>query len=179
MIKPSLERLSAEDMQLVNKTDGTVLIRDVLFGKNVKYYGFVNLYECRIGDESRIGAFVEIQKNVSVGKRCKISSHTFICEGVNIGDDVFVGHGVMFINDRYPRASDNGIPVTDNWNLEQTVIDDGAAIGSNATILCGVHIGKGALVGAGAVVTGDVPANATVVGNPARLLNRRSGSTGR
>jgi len=166
-------------MQLVNKTEGTVLIRNVLFGRNVKYYGFINLYECRIGDDSRIGTFVEIQKNASVGKRCKISSHTFICEGVSIADDVFVGHGVMFINDRHPRASENGVPVTDNWTLEQTVIDDGAAIGSNATILCGVHIGKGALIGAGAVVTADVPANSTVVGNPARLLVRRSGSTAR
>jgi len=151
---------------------GTVAIRDVVLGRNVTFYGFVNLYECAIGDDTRIGAFVEIQKRVRIGKRCKISSHTFICEGVNIGDDVFIGHGVMFTNDRYPRASLAGKPITDEWQLEETFVEEGASIGSNATILCGLRIGRGAMVGAGAVVTRDVPAHATVVGNPARVIKK-------
>ena len=150
--------------------NGTVVIRDVELGENVKYYGFVNLYGCSIGDDSKIGTFVEIQKDASVGKRCKISSHSFVCEGVHIGDDVFIGHGVMFINDKRPRASLDGVPITDQWTLEETFVEDGASIGSNATILCGVRIGRGALVGAGSVVTKDVPPNATVVGNPARII---------
>jgi len=159
-------------MQRVTKDEGTVSMRDVVLGKNVTYYGFVNLYECTIGDDSKIGTFVEIQRNATIGKRCKISSHTFICEGVDIGDDVFIGHGVMFINDRHPRASRNGKPIVDNWILEQTIVEDGVSIGSNATILCGVRIGKGAVVGAGAVVTQDVLSDTTVVGNPARPLER-------
>jgi UDP-2-acetamido-3-amino-2,3-dideoxy-glucuronate N-acetyltransferase len=145
---------------------------DVVLGRDVKIYDFVNLYGCRVGDETRVGAFVEIQKGASVGARCKISSHTFICEGVLIEDEVFVGHGVMFINDRRPRATrPDGSPQTeDDWALERTVVRRGASIGSNATILCGVEIGARALVGAGAVVTRSVPPGATVAGNPARII---------
>lgn len=156
-----------------NVTEASVVIRDVEFGENVKYYGFVNLYGCSIGDDTKIGTFVEIQKGASVGKRCKISSHSFICEGVHIADDVFIGHGVMFINDKRPRASLDGVPITDQWRLDETFIEAGASIGSNATILCGVRIGRGAMVGAGAVVTRDVPANTTVAGNPARIIEEK------
>jgi acetyltransferase-like isoleucine patch superfamily enzyme len=131
----------------------------------------VNLYGCRIGAGTRIGTFVEIQKNAVVGRRCKISSHTFVCEGVTIEDEVFVGHGVMFINDRYPRATTGGVLQTEaDWTVEPTVVRRGASIGSGAVVLCGVTIGEGALVGAGAVVTADVPAGAMVAGVPARLL---------
>jgi UDP-2-acetamido-3-amino-2,3-dideoxy-glucuronate N-acetyltransferase len=152
--------------------DGTTVIRDVDLGEHVVYFGFVNLYGCSIDDNTRIGTFVEIQKNVRIGKRCKISSHSFICEGVNIADDVFVGHGVMFVNDRHPRASLNGRPIVDEWELQETFVEEGASIGSNATILCGLRIGRGAMIGAGAVVTKDVPPNETVVGNPARILKK-------
>lgn len=156
----------------VTIVEGNVILRDVVLGREVRYYGFINLYECSVGDDTKIGTFVEIQKNSSVGKRCKIGSHTFICEGVRIGDDVFVGHGVMFINDRNPRASLDGKPIIDEWRLEETIIEDGASIGSNATIMCGIRIGRGAMVGAGAVVTWDILPNTTVVGNPAHLLER-------
>lgn len=150
---------------------------DVELGRDVKIYGFVNLYGCRVGDETRIGTFVEIQKGASVGARCKISSHTFICEGVEIEDEVFVGHGVMFINDRRPRATrEDGSPQTeDDWTLERTVVRRGASIGSNATILGGVEIGERALVGAGSVVTRNVPSGATVAGNPARIVREAVG----
>lgn len=154
----------------VTEVAGTVVLRDVRLGRNVRYWSHVNLYGCTIGDDSRIGTFVEIQTGASIGRRCKISSHSFICEGVRIGDDVFVGHGVMFTNDRHPRASIDGRPVADEWTLEETVVEDGASIGSNATILCGLTIGRGAMIGAGAVVVADVPAGATVVGNPARIV---------
>ena len=145
---------------------------DVELGRDVKIFGFVNLYGCRVGDETRIGTFVEIQKGASVGARCKISSHTFICEGVLIEDEVFVGHGVMFINDRRPRATrPDGSPQSDeDWTLERTVVRRGASIGSNATILGGVEIGERALIGAGAVVTRNVPPGATVAGNPAKII---------
>jgi UDP-2-acetamido-3-amino-2,3-dideoxy-glucuronate N-acetyltransferase len=145
---------------------------DVELGRDVKIHAFVNLYGCRVGDETRVGTFVEIQKGAQVGARCKISSHTFICEGVTIEDEVFVGHGVMFINDRRPRAARaDGTPQTEaDWTLETTVVRRGASIGSNATILCGVEVGAGAIVGAGAVVTKDVPPGATVAGNPARII---------
>jgi len=145
---------------------------DVRLGQNVKIFAFVNLYGCEIGDESKIGTFVEIQKGARIGKRVKISSHTFICEGVTIEDEVFVGHGVMFINDRYPRSTtDSGASQTEaDWRLEQTWVKRRASIGSNATILCGVVIGENAIVGAGSVVTHDVPDYAVVAGNPARLL---------
>jgi UDP-2-acetamido-3-amino-2,3-dideoxy-glucuronate N-acetyltransferase len=148
---------------------------DVELGRDVKIHAFVNLYGCRVGDETRIGTFVEIQKGASVGARCKISSHTFICEGVTVEDEVFVGHGVMFINDRRPRAArPDGTPQTEeDWTLERTIVRRGASIGSNATILCGVEVGAGAIVGAGAVVTKDVPPGAVVAGNPARIIKSR------
>jgi UDP-2-acetamido-3-amino-2,3-dideoxy-glucuronate N-acetyltransferase len=148
------------------------LLRDVAFGQNVVVYSFTNLYGCRIGDNSRIGTFVEIQRGASVGADCKIQSHTFICDGVEIEDDVFIGHGVVFINDRNPRATapEGGLLGASGWLLERTVVERGAAIGSGATILCGVRIGEGALVGAGAVVTKDVAPHAVVAGNPARPM---------
>ena len=151
---------------------GLQRIRSVTFGKDVVVRDFVNLYECAIDDGSHIGAFVEIQKNVKIGKRCKIQSHTFICEGVTIEDECFVGHGVIFTNDRFPRSvgPDGQLQTDGSWTLEYTTVKKGAAIGSGATILCGVRVGKGAMVGAGAVVTRDVPAGATVVGNPARVV---------
>jgi acetyltransferase-like isoleucine patch superfamily enzyme len=145
---------------------------DVKLGQNVKLSKFINLYGCEIGDESKIGAFVEVQKNASVGKRCKISSHTFICEGVTIEDNVFIGHGVMFINDSYPRATaaDGNLQTEADWKVERTVVKQGASIGSGATILSNISIGENAIVGAGSVVTKDVPASSIVVGNPARVL---------
>lgn len=145
---------------------------DVKLGEGVRLAKFINLYGCTIGAESKIGAFVEIQKNATVGSRCKISSHSFICEGVNIEDDVFIGHGVMFINDTYPRATTatGELKTEADWHVEGTVVEKGASIGSNATILCNVRIGKNAIVGAGSVVTKDVPENAVVAGNPAKVL---------
>lgn len=144
---------------------------DVRLGQGVRIFAFVNLYGCEIGDESKIGTFVEIQKGAKIGKRVKVSSHSFICEGVVVEDEVFIGHGVMFINDRYPRATTPaGETQTEaDWKLENTLIKQRASIGSNATILCGVTIGENAIVGAGSVVTRDVPANAVVAGNPARF----------
>jgi acetyltransferase-like isoleucine patch superfamily enzyme len=146
----------------------------VKLGRDVKLSKFINLYGCEIGDETKIGAFVEIQKNASVGKRCKISSHTFICEGVTIEDNVFIGHGVIFINDSYPRATAAGgcLQTEADWKVEKTVIKKGASIGSGATILANLCIGESAIVGAGAVVTKDVPANTIVAGNPARILRQ-------
>ncbi|MGA7513134.1 MAG: acyltransferase [Candidatus Sulfotelmatobacter sp.] len=145
---------------------------DVKLGRDVKLSKFINLYGCEIGDESKIGAFVEIQKNASVGKRCKISSHTFICEGVTIEDNVFIGHGVMFINDSYPRATaaDGNLQTEADWKVERTVVKKGSSIGSGATILSNVSIGENAIVGAGSVVTKDVPPGSIVVGNPAKVL---------
>lgn len=149
-------------------------VDNVQLGQNVRIFhpGLVNLYGCTVGDDTRIGAFVEIQKNAVIGARCKISSHSFICEGVLIEDEVFVGHGVMFTNDPMPRATrPDGTPQTeDDWKLERTRVCRTASIGSNATILCGVTIGEGALIGAGAVVTRDVPAYAIVAGVPARVM---------
>ena len=145
---------------------------DVKLGRDVTIYDFVNLYGCEIGDETKIGTFVEIQKGAKVGRRVKISSHTFICEGVEIEDQVFVGHGVTFINDRYPRAANaDGVLQTDaDWKVVPTVVRRGASIGSGSTILCGVEIGEGAIVGAGSVVTKDVGPGTIVAGNPARVL---------
>jgi acetyltransferase-like isoleucine patch superfamily enzyme len=144
---------------------------DVKLGENVKLSKFINLYGCEVGDQTKIGAFVEIQKNARVGKRCKISSHTFICEGVTIEDEVFIGHGVTFINDSYPRATAGGQLQTDaNWQVEATLIKRGASIGSGATIMSKVTVGENAIVGAGSVVTRNVPANTIVAGNPARRL---------
>ena len=146
------------------------LIDEVEFGRDVAVHSFTNLYGCRIGDETRIGPFVEIQRGVAVGPRCKIQSHTFICTGVVIEEDVFVGHGVMFINDRYPRATTSAgdLKSDADWKLEPTTVERGAAIGSGAVVLGGLRIGAGALVGAGAVVTRDVAAGSIVTGNPAR-----------
>lgn len=152
---------------------------DVRMGKDVRLSKFINLYGCEIGDETKIGAFVEIQKNASVGKRCKISSHTFVCEGVLIEDNVFIGHGVTFTNDSYPRATTRGgdLQTEADWKVEPTVIRKGASIGSGATILCNITIGENAIVGAGSVVTKDVPPNSIVVGNPARVLRYIQSST--
>lgn len=151
--------------------DNFIRLNDVKMGENVRIFSFVNAYGCEIGDETRVGAFVEIQKGVSIGKRCKISSHSFLCEGVTIEDNVFIGHGVMFINDKFPRATnEDGSPQTEaDWAVIPITIKKGASIGSNATILAGVTIGENALVGAGAVVTKDVPAGAVVSGVPARV----------
>jgi acetyltransferase-like isoleucine patch superfamily enzyme len=145
---------------------------DVKLGRDVRIYAFVNLYGCEIGDESKIGTFVEIQKGARIGCRVKISSHTFICEGVTIEDEVFIGHGVMFTNDKYPRATSpaGALQTEADWECIGTLIQRGASIGSNATILCGVTVGEGAIVGAGSVVTQDVPAWTIAAGNPARVL---------
>lgn len=152
--------------------DFVCISADVKLGKDVKLSKFINLYGCEIGDETKIGAFVEVQKSARIGKRCKISSHTFICEGVTIEDYVFVGHGVTFINDTYPRAAnpDGTLQTEKDWKVERTLIKKGASIGSGATILSNVTIGENAIIGAGAVVTKDVADNVIVVGNPARFL---------
>jgi len=153
-------------------SDFVCISPDVKLGKDVKLSRFINLYGCEIGDETKIGAFVEVQKNARIGKRCKISSHTFICEGVTIEDYVFVGHGVTFINDTYPRAAnrDGTLQTEEDWKVERTLIKKGASIGSGSTILSNVTIGENAIIGAGAVVTKDVAANVIVVGSPARFL---------
>jgi UDP-2-acetamido-3-amino-2,3-dideoxy-glucuronate N-acetyltransferase len=145
---------------------------DVKLGRNVRMRAFVNLYGCTIGDDVRIGTFVEIQKGATIGNNCKIQSHSFLCEGVTLEDEVFVGHSVTFINDRFPRATnDEGLPKADGeWKCEPTLVKRGASIGSGVTILCGVTIGERAIVGAGSVVTKDVPAGAIVAGNPARVI---------
>jgi acetyltransferase-like isoleucine patch superfamily enzyme len=157
-------------------TDYQRIAADVKLGQNVCIYAFVNLYGCEIGDETKIGTFVEIQKGAKIGPRCKISSHTFICEGVTIESEVFVGHNVTFINDRNPRATDQGgkLQTEADWVCQSTLVKRGASIGSGATLLGGVTIGENALVGAGSVVTRDVPPNATVAGNPARILNPKN-----
>jgi acetyltransferase-like isoleucine patch superfamily enzyme len=152
--------------------DYQCIAADVRLGTGVRLSKFINLYGCVIGDETKIGAFVEIQKNASVGKRCKISSHTFICEGVTIEDNVFIGHGVTFVNDSYPRATSatGELKSEADWKVEATVIKKGASIGSGATILSNTTIGENSIVGAGSVVTKNVPANAIVAGNPAKVL---------
>jgi acetyltransferase-like isoleucine patch superfamily enzyme len=159
-------------MELVNIRSDRQCLVDVNLGVNVKIFNFVNAYGCTIGDGSKIGAFVEIQKGATVGKNCKISSHTFICEGVHISDHVFIGHNVTFINDRFPRATtQNGeLKTEDNWACEETYVDVGASIGSSVTILCGVKIGKNAVIGAGSVVLKNVPDNSVYAGNPARFI---------
>jgi len=151
---------------------------DVKLGKNVKLSKFVNLYGCYIGDTTKIGAFVEIQKNATVGKKCKISSHTFICEGVTIEDNVLIGHNVTFINDKYPRATKSGgeLQTEADWEVEPTVVKKGASVGSGSTILSNVTIGENAIVGAGSVVTKDVPPKTIVTGNPARILRNIDGA---
>jgi acetyltransferase-like isoleucine patch superfamily enzyme len=153
-------------------SDFNCVADNVKLGQNVRLSKFINLYGCEIGDETKIGAFVEIQKNAKVGRRCKISSHTFICEGVTIEDNVFIGHGVMFTNDTYPRATavDGQLQTEADWKVETTVVKRGASIGTGATILPNTCIGENAIVGAGSVVTKDVPANAIIAGNPAKIL---------
>lgn len=147
---------------------------DVKMGRNVRVYGFTNLYGCELGDDVKVGTFVEIQKGARIGNRCKISSHTFICEGVQLEDEVFVGHNVTFINDLYPRATnaDGRLQTEADWKCVPTIVRKGASIGSGATILCGITVGEGAIIGAGSVVTKDVPAHSVVAGNPARVLKR-------
>jgi UDP-2-acetamido-3-amino-2,3-dideoxy-glucuronate N-acetyltransferase len=149
-----------------------LIAADVVLGRNVKIYGFVNLYGCQIGNDVKIGSFVEIQKGVRIGDRCKVSSHTFICEGVTIEEEVFIGHNVTFINDRYPRAAnvDGSLQTEADWKCMRTLVKRRASIGSGATLLCGITIGEAALVGAGSVVTKDVEAGAVVAGNPARVI---------
>lgn len=148
------------------------ILRDVKLGENVKIYSFVNAYGCSIDDNSRVGTFVEIQKGASIGKNCKISSHSFICQGVTISDNVFIGHNVTFINDKFPRATneDGSQQAEEDWECVETYVSEGASIGSSSTILCGLKIGKAAIVGAGSVVTKDVPDKAVVAGNPARVI---------
>ena len=150
------------------------IVSNVDLGQDVVLQDFINLYGCRIGDHTKIGPFVEVQRNASVGRNCKIQSHSFICEGVTIEDEVFIGHGVMFINDRYPRAATEAgrLQTESDWAVVQTLVKKGAAIGSNATILCGVTVGEGAIVGAGSVVTKDVPARTIVAGNPAKIVRK-------
>ena len=150
------------------------IAQDVKLGRDVRIYAFVNLYGCEIGDETKIGTFVEIQKGVRIGRRVKVSSHTFICEGVTIQDEAFIGHGVMFINDKYPRSTnpDGSLQVESDWTILPTIVERRASIGSNATIMAGVTIGEGAIVGAGSVVTRDVPAFTIVAGSPAKVLRR-------
>ena len=160
--------------------DYNCIAPDVKLGKDVRLAKFINLYGCEIGDETKIGAFVEIQKSARIGQRCKISSHTFICEGVTIEDHVFVGHGVVFINDSYPRATTatGDLQTADDWKVESTVVKKGASIGSGATILSNLTIGERAIVGAGSVVTRDVPPDTIVAGNPARVLRAIDNATG-
>jgi UDP-2-acetamido-3-amino-2,3-dideoxy-glucuronate N-acetyltransferase len=157
---------------MANRGGHQLVAADVKLGRDVQLYGFVNLYGCEIGDETKIGCFVEIQKGAKIGSRCKISSHTFICEGVVIEAGVFVGHGVTFINDRYPRATNAGgrLQTETDWRCQETVVKRGASIGSGVTLLGGITIGENAIIGAGSVVTKDVPPGVTVAGNPARVL---------
>jgi UDP-2-acetamido-3-amino-2,3-dideoxy-glucuronate N-acetyltransferase len=159
-------------MEILNIDEARKTIVNVKVGKNVRIFNFVNAYGCSIDDNSKVGTFVEIQKGASVGKNCKISSHSFICEGVHIEDNCFIGHGVMFTNDLFPRATNpDGSQQNDaDWTLVETYVKKGASIGSNATILCGVTIGENALIGAGSMVTKDVPANAVVAGNPTKII---------
>jgi acetyltransferase-like isoleucine patch superfamily enzyme len=161
-------------MELLNVDEPRKSLVNVKVGQGVRIFNFVNAYGCSIGDNSKVGAFVEIQKGATIGKNCKISSHTFICEGVHIEDNCFIGHGVMFTNDLFPRATNaDGSQQTDaDWKLVETFVKKGASIGSNATIICGITIGENALIGAGAVVTKDVPANTIVAGNPAKILKK-------
>lgn len=154
--------------------DHRLIAPDVKLGENVKIYAFTNLYGCEVGDDSKIGTFVEVQKGAKIGKHCKVSSHTFICEGVTIGDEVFIGHGVTFTNDRFPRATneDGSAQTDDDWEVVETIVENRASIGSGATLLCGINIGESSLVGAGSVVTKDVPPRTIVAGNPARIVKK-------
>ncbi len=158
-------------------SDHLSIAPDVKLGSNVKLAGFINLYGCTIGDNTKIGTFVEVQKNAFIGRDCKIQSHTFICEGVTIEDDVFIGHNVTFINDKFPRSTvpGRGLQTEDDWKVVPTLIKKGASVGSSVTILCGITVGEGAIIGAGSVVTKDVPPGAIVAGNPARPIKRMPG----
>jgi len=166
----------SEESSRMQVQDYQRIAPDVKLGCGVKLFAFVNLYGCEIGDETKIGTFVEIQKGAKVGPRCKISSHTFICEGVTLESEVFVGHGVTFINDRIPRATaaDGQLQSEEDWDCQTTLVKRGASIGSGATLLGGITVGENAVIGAGSVVTKDVPPDTTVVGNPARLLSKRA-----
>lgn len=159
-------------MEILNIDNDKQSLNNVKVGKDVKIFKFVNAYGCSIDDGTKVGSFVEIQKGATIGKNCKISSHSFICEGVHIADNVFIGHNVTFINDRFPRATnEDGSMQTDaDWHVEETFIEEGASVGSSVTILCGVRVGKRAIVGAGSVVTKDVPEKAIVAGNPAKII---------
>ena len=159
-------------MEILNTNSDRKNLRNVKVGKNVKIFDFVNAYDCTIGDNTKVGTFVEIQKGATIGKNCKISSHTFICTGVEIKDGVFVGHNVSFIVDRHPSAlnEDGSIKGDSDWKMEEIVVEDGVSIGTSVTILAGIHIGRNAVIGAGSVVTKDVPDNTTVIGNPAKIL---------
>jgi acetyltransferase-like isoleucine patch superfamily enzyme len=161
-------------LNIISENTDKKSLNNVKIGENVKIYDFVNAYNCEINDHSKIGTFVEIQKNAFIGKNCKISSHTFICEGVTIEDDVFIGHNVSFINDMFPKAVnvDGSIQTDDDWELKTTIVKKRASIGTSATILGGVTIGENSLVGAGSVVTKDVPPNVIVIGNPARIIKK-------
>ncbi len=161
-------------MELVTQNSDKKNINNVTLGENVKIFDFVNLYGCSIDEGSKIGTFVEIQKGASIGKNCKISSHSFICEGVSIEDNCFIGHGVMFINDKMPRSTnpDGSMQTAADWKMEKTILRKGVSIGSNATIMCGIEIGENAIVGAGSVVTKNVEPNSIVVGNPARKIKK-------
>lgn len=161
-------------MEILNLDEPRKSLVNVRVGKGVRFFNFVNAYGCSVDDNSKVGAFVEIQKGATIGKNCKISSHTFICEGVHIEDNVFVGHGVMFTNDLFPRATnpDGSAQTEADWKLVETFVKKGASIGSNATIICGVTIGENAMIGAGAVITKNVPANAVVAGNPGKVLKQ-------
>ena len=158
----------------MNTSNTKRIAPDVILGKNVVLNDFVNLYGCTIDDETRIGPFVEVQKNAFIGKRCKIQSHTFICEGVTIEDEVFVSHGVMFTNDKYPRATNEsgGLQTEEDWEVIPTLVKKGASIGSNATLLCGITVGQGSIVGAGSLVIEDVPDRTIVAGNPAKIIRK-------
>lgn len=159
-------------MEILNEETAYHCLKNVKIGEGTRIFQFVNAYNCELGDDCKVGAFVEIQKGVSIGNRCKISSHSFLCEGVVIENDVFIGHSVTFINDRFPRASveGGGLQTEADWKLEHTTVKNGASIGSGSTILCGITIGENAIVGAGSVVTKNVEANTIVAGNPARKL---------
>lgn len=159
-------------MEILNTDNPKQSLRNVKVGENVKIYDFVNAYGCEIGDGTKVGTFVEIQKGAFIGKNCKISSHSFICEGVHIGDGVFVGHNVSFINDKYPQAvnPDGSMQTDADWNMVETRVGNNVSIGTSATILCGIEIGDFAIIGAGSVVTRNVPARAVVAGNPAKIL---------
>ena len=159
-------------MEILNVDSPTQSIKNVSVGKDVRMSNFINAYGCSIDDRTKIGAFVEIQKGATIGKNCKISSHTFICEGVHIEDDVFIGHNVTFINDRYPRSanSEGSLQADSDWKVEETIIKNGVSVGSGSTILCGITIGENAIVGAGSVVTKNVARNTIVAGNPAKLI---------